>query len=71
MEDVVPHFVNNLAVLQQVCPEVRDGTLVATYDSVVYIIHIDDIYDPGIIAVERTPMFPRHRRFGAAAVGVR
>ena len=50
------NFVAKLGLLREVCPEVRDGALTATYDGAVHATHVDDIYDHSIMPVMRTPM---------------
>ena len=50
------NFAAKLGLLREVCPEVRDGALTATYDGAVHATHVDDIYDHSIMPVMRTPM---------------
>ncbi len=48
------NIIDQMRLLQQVCPEVRDGANTATYDGAVHAVHVDDIYDLGVMPVMRT-----------------
>ncbi len=48
------NIIDQMRRVQQVCPEVRDGANTATYDGVVHAVHVDDIYDLGVMPVMRT-----------------
>ena len=50
------NFVDQLRLLREVCPEVRDGANTATYDGAVHATHVDDIYGHGVMPVIRTQM---------------
>ena len=50
------NIIGQARLLQEVCPEVRDGANTATYDGAVHATHVDDISDLGIMPVMRTQM---------------
>ena len=50
------NIIDQLRLLQEVCPEVRDGANTATYDGAVHATHVDAISDLGIMPVMRTQM---------------
>lgn len=50
------NFIDKVRLLREVCPEVRDGANTATYDGAVHAVHVDELYDQGVIPTMRTPM---------------